>query len=548
MLAKCKPMVLALCMFIVAGCSKSEFRTTTQRSDRLNLPSEQLDIPEAETPKILPETHFAAGKLFEAQGLPNKAITQYRKAIATNHHYVEAYNRLGMLYGRLGMHDDAVKVFQQAIALKPDNATLHNNLGFEYAMQGRWAEAERSLRRALELQPDFQRAHVNLGLVLGRMGRFDESLECFLAALPEPDAYYNLGLMYRGYDRFEDAADVFEYVLSLDPQFAAARKQLDILVPELEAIRAKQAAEPGYERFARKAWKWRASRAGVSPESSGFLQVSVADASESCRDPHAQKKSKHPPSIPPVQVTERRDYSLREKVAGLDRIEGLSRQTRQGVASSGYVSAVKRKPSVPRGIPKTGIRCGSSVYQRVSVKDASASCRVGQGLAHPLARAEGLDTDSGTTMAASIIPSGDGRFAAVPVAPTRGGIAPWWIIQDQRSTGGSTPGHFTEKFGPSDWAKRLDSLNRELSDTRKKTRRLDRTLDGYKARREAGDLKETPSQAREPKAPGEPDGQPSNPGAPGLGELNTKPDRQYVEDIHSATQDSTRDGATPRRR
>jgi tetratricopeptide (TPR) repeat protein len=548
MLAKCKPFVLTLCIFIVAGCSKSEFRTTKQRSDRLNVPVEPSGIAEAETPKILPETHFAAGKLFEAQGLHNKAITQYRKAVATNHHYIDAYNRLGMLYGRLGMHDDAVKTFQQAIALKPDNATLHNNLGFEYAMQARWGEAERSLRRALELEPDFQRAHVNLGLVLGRMGRFDESLECFLAALPEPDAYYNLGLMYRGYDRFEDAADVFEYVVSLDPQFAAARRQLDILAPELEAIRAKQGTEPSYERFASKAWKWRASRAGVSPESSVFSQVSVADASESCRDPHALKKSKKTPSIPPVRVTEGRDYSLREKVAGLDRIEELSRQTRQGVASSGYVVAAKRKPSVPSVTPKTGIRCGSSVYQRVSVKDASASCRVGQALSRPLARAGGPETERETTMAASIIPSSDGRFATVPAAPTRGGTAPWWIIQDQGSSVGSTPGHFTEKFGPSEWSSRLDSLNRELSDVRRKTRRLDRALDGYKARRKARDIEEVPPRADEPELPGEPDGQPSHPGAPGLGELNTKPDLQYVEDMHSATQESTRNGATAHRR
>jgi tetratricopeptide (TPR) repeat protein len=547
MLAKCKPLVLTLCIFVVAGCSKSEFRTTTQRSDRLNVPGEQLGIAEAETPKILPETHFAAGKLFEAQGQLNKAITQYRKAVATNHHYVDAYNRLGMLYGRLGMHDEAVKTFQQALAFKPDNATLHNNLGFEYAMQARWVEAERSLRRALELEPDFQRAHVNLGLVLGRLGRFDESLECFLAALPVPDAYYNLGLMYRGYDRFEDAADVFEYVLSLDPQFAAARRQLDILAPELEAIRAKQGSEAGYERFASKAWKWKALRAGVSPKSSVYSKVSVADASESCRDPHAPKKSKKLPSIPPIRVTAKhRDYSLAEKVAGLDRIEGLSRQARQGATSSGYVSAVKRKATVQTRIPKTGVRRGSSVYQRVSVKDAASSCRVGQVLSQPLARAGGSETEGETTMAASIIPSRGGIFAAVPAAPTRGGVAPWRIIQDQGSTDGFTPGRYTDKFGPSDWSERLDSLNRELSDVRRKTRRLDHKLDGYKVRREATDIKEVPSPPQEPRPPEEPNRCPSH--LKPLSELNSKPGLQYVEDIRSVTQESTRSGGVPPRR
>jgi len=238
--AKSKPILVMLCVMFVAGCGTSKYRTSGPGGKQLRAPALPQNVPEMEAPKILPQTYYAAAQLFESQGLTNKAITQYRKAVAVNHNYVAAYNRLGILLGRTGAHAEAVRMFERAIQLKPEYPALYNNLGFEYAMRGMWLEAERTLLRALELKPDFDRARINLGLVLCRAGRFDEGLTYFLAVLPEPDAYYNLGLMLHGQGRYEDAAQAFAYVLSLSPRFAAAREQLDILQPKLEEMRAER--------------------------------------------------------------------------------------------------------------------------------------------------------------------------------------------------------------------------------------------------------------------------------------------------------------------
>lgn len=190
-------------------------------------------IPEAAAPKILPQTHFAAGMMFEEQGNVGKAITQYRKAVALNHKYVAAYHHLGRMYSISGQHERAIKAMTRAVEIKPDNAILHNDLSFEYMFAGRWNDAERSLRRAIKLRPTMARAYINLALALSKQGRFNEALTTFRKVLPEADAYYNLGLLYRGNKEYASAADAFRHVLAINKDFAVAQTQLDEMMAKL---------------------------------------------------------------------------------------------------------------------------------------------------------------------------------------------------------------------------------------------------------------------------------------------------------------------------
>ncbi len=233
MLRRTYPIVLITVAAWMTGCATTQqnANTATTRGHAHN--PFVGDAEEMETPAILPRTHFAAGRLFEQQGLASKAIEQYRKAIAVGHDYVPAYHRLALLLSKTQRHKEAVQVLTRATLVKPGNAILRNNLGFEYAFLQDWAKAEREVRRAIKLKPDFARAHVNLGMILSRVGLFDYALVSFQKVLPESDAHYNLGLMFRSQQRYQDAAWAFNQAIEHDPQFTAAQIQLDQLMPKL---------------------------------------------------------------------------------------------------------------------------------------------------------------------------------------------------------------------------------------------------------------------------------------------------------------------------
>lgn len=185
-------------------------------------------------PAILPQTHFAAGRLLEKKGLIPDAIVQYRKAIAVNHEYVEAYHALAVLLSRVGDRQGAVKTMAQAVKIRPDDPVLQNNYGYLLMHVEAWAKAIEQFNAAIEARPFFARAHVNLGLCLSKLGRFQEAFVSFRAVLPEADAHYNMGLMYRGQRRYAEATRSFQRVLEINPSFGAASRQLTEIAPLMQ--------------------------------------------------------------------------------------------------------------------------------------------------------------------------------------------------------------------------------------------------------------------------------------------------------------------------
>ena len=78
--------------------------------------------------------------------------------------------------------------------------------------------------------PNAVSAHNNLGLVYAGQGRFDEAIEEYLIALKlkptEVNIHYNLGLAYKKKGLSDEAKKKFEIVLKLKPDFTEAQKAL----------------------------------------------------------------------------------------------------------------------------------------------------------------------------------------------------------------------------------------------------------------------------------------------------------------------------------
>ncbi len=228
---------LAVGVVVVAGCAHSD-SSARSRMDKPKWKSglepvagRKLDELLPAEPDILPQTHFAAAQLLEKKGMIPDAIAQYRKAIAVNHQYVQAYHALGVLLSRVGDHKGAVRTMAQAAKIRPDDPVIQNNYGYLLMHDESWVKAIEQFDGAIAHRPFFARAHINRGLCLAKLGRFDAAFDSFRTVLPEADAHYNMGLMYRGQRLFKEANRSFQRVLDINPSFVAATQQLAEIAP-----------------------------------------------------------------------------------------------------------------------------------------------------------------------------------------------------------------------------------------------------------------------------------------------------------------------------
>ncbi len=135
------------------------------------------------------EAAYAEGLSLLQAGKADMAENPLLRAFLLNPHIPEVFNAIGVLCREKGMHHEALRFFQNALAHDPEYADCHINLGNVYFGDDRLEEAERAYRRALLVSPEDVRAHQNLGVVLQALGRLSEAEASFRAALKIDPGY-----------------------------------------------------------------------------------------------------------------------------------------------------------------------------------------------------------------------------------------------------------------------------------------------------------------------------------------------------------------------
>jgi tetratricopeptide (TPR) repeat protein len=123
------------------------------------------------------------------KGELDEAVDLYKQSIAA-HPTAEAYTFLGWTYSFMGRLDDAIEACRRAIQVDPDFGNPYNDIGAYLIEQGRLDEAIPWLKQAMQAKryenPAFP--HLNLGRVYERKGLWDEAIECYKTALTlDPD-------------------------------------------------------------------------------------------------------------------------------------------------------------------------------------------------------------------------------------------------------------------------------------------------------------------------------------------------------------------------
>jgi TolB-like protein/tRNA A-37 threonylcarbamoyl transferase component Bud32/Flp pilus assembly protein TadD len=136
------------------------------------------------------EAHLARGRLLwtPSNHFPHdKAIQEYRRALALNPNLDEARNQLALVYGHVGLFDDALQELEKAVAINPSNALARFRVGQTLLFQGNYEQALTALRSVpREVNPALVGYHTPLALLhLGRKEEAAAMLEELLKDYPE---------------------------------------------------------------------------------------------------------------------------------------------------------------------------------------------------------------------------------------------------------------------------------------------------------------------------------------------------------------------------
>ena len=138
---------------------------------------------------------------------------------------------------------------KKLVEIDPQKPSFHLDLANTMQILDKPKLAEQSLKTALKLDPNFIEAHNNLGVLFRGSNRFSESEICFNKALmlqPEfAEAYNNLGILMRMQKKPKEAKKNFEKALELKTDFIDAQNNLGHTLKNLGLI---QEAKRSFEK------------------------------------------------------------------------------------------------------------------------------------------------------------------------------------------------------------------------------------------------------------------------------------------------------------
>ena len=217
--------VIAVALVVVAYAGRTVVRNGDWKDDLSLFSSAVRAYPESA------KMNQAVGQVFAERGLMDRAVLAFRRALSIREEAM-TYNNLGNAYGVKGALVQAADAYRKAVALDPKYAEAWMNLGVTAMRAGEPAMAAEGFRQAAVLLPEDEESHFNLGVALEKTGRPEEATQAYRrsASLGDARAHFNLGQVLESQGRPGDAVAAYRAFLKRwrgDLQFSAeARRRI----------------------------------------------------------------------------------------------------------------------------------------------------------------------------------------------------------------------------------------------------------------------------------------------------------------------------------
>jgi tetratricopeptide (TPR) repeat protein len=191
---------------------------------------------EAWYPTVLAQYHKGLGDLYMAQGLPVLAAESYRRAIALDSWWPQAYLGLTRALASLGQTDELLVQLQKAVEVAPGLVEAQVALADFYEQQGDGSRALELYRSTAAAHPGNPRATLALAQALQTRQRFEEAEQTYRRTLVltpgNSEAYVDFAALLLDQARYGEAEPMLLAALETNQRNMNAHIQMGVLAQQ----------------------------------------------------------------------------------------------------------------------------------------------------------------------------------------------------------------------------------------------------------------------------------------------------------------------------
>jgi|SRR5208283_2373251 len=120
---------------------------------------------------------YAQGTLARNKKDFDSAISYFKRCIAIDDKYVDAYLDLGDVYDEKGLYDEELEVLKKAVELDPNNPDAYYSLAQAFEKKGLYDSASLAFKKELEIKHDDKDAMYSLGILYLAQGKKDKAAQ-----------------------------------------------------------------------------------------------------------------------------------------------------------------------------------------------------------------------------------------------------------------------------------------------------------------------------------------------------------------------------------